>query len=70
MVLYADGKMEITEVKPKIMLKDYDVKAKASACRAYLEETYKDIDIKYRFITEKNLFSSDKEYTDFVKSIK
>lgn len=70
MVLYTDGRMEITEVKPKIMLKDYDVRAKASACRDYLEENYKDINISYRFITEKNLFSSDKEYNDFIKSIK
>ena len=70
MVLYKDGRIEVTEVKPKLMLQDYDVKAKAAACRIFLEENYKDIDISYRFITEKVLFKTSKEYTDFIKSIK
>lgn len=70
MILYANGSIEITEVKPKIMLKDFDVQAKARSCRLYIEENYKDVDISYRFITEQDLFNSDKEYQDFVKSIK
>lgn len=70
MLLYSCGKIEITEIKPKIMLKDYDVQAKAKSCRAYLEENYKNINISYKFVTEKDLFNSTKEYTDFVKSAK
>lgn len=70
MVLLKNGSIKITEVKPQIMLKDYDVKSKAKACRQYIEERYKDIDIEYKFITEKELFNNDKEYADFLKSIK
>lgn len=70
MILYTNGSIEITEVKPKIMLKDFDVQSKARSCRLYIEENYKDVDISYRFITEQDLFNSDKEYQDFVKSIK
>lgn len=70
MVLFTDGSMEIAEIKPRIMLQDFDVQAKGRSCREYLLENYKDINISYRFITEKDLFNSDKEYKDFVKSIK
>lgn len=70
MVLYTDGTMEIAEIKPTIMLKDYDVRAKALACELYLKETFKDLQIPYKFVTEKDLFASDKEYQDFIKSIK
>ena len=70
MVLYQNGSIEITEVKPKIMLQDFDVQAKARSCREYIKEYYKDVEIQYRFITERDLFSSDKEYQDFLKSIK
>ena len=70
MLLYADGSIEITEIKPKAMLKDFDVQSKARSCRLYIEENYKDIKIQYKFVTEKDLFSSDKEYQDFLKSIK
>lgn len=70
MVLYGDGSVIITEVKPTAMLKDFDVQAKAKAAKQYLVENYKDVDISYKFVTEKHLFNSDKEYTDFIKSIK
>lgn len=70
MVLYSNGKIEITEVKPKIMLQDFDVQSKARSCRAYLIENYKDVDISYKFITEQDLFRNDKEYQDFIKSVK
>lgn len=70
MVLYEDGSVRISEVKPHIMLSDYDVRAKAAAARSYIKENYTDIDIKYQFITEKDLFNSDKEYQDFIKSIR
>lgn len=70
MVLLKDGSIKITEVKPQVMLKDYDVQSKARACKQYIKERYSDIDIEYKFITEKELFNNDKEYTDFLKSIK
>lgn len=70
MVLFKDGKILITEIKPEVMLKDYDVQAKARAARQYLKENYTGVDINYKFVTEKNLFNSDKEYTDFIRSIK
>ena len=65
-----NGSIEITEVKPRVMLQDFDVQAKAKYCREYIKEYYKDVEIQYRFITEKDLFNSDKEYQDFLKSIK
>lgn len=70
MVLFIDGKIEITEIKPQIMLRDFDVQSKAKSCREYIAETFKGVDMVYKFITERDLFASDKEYTDFLKSIK
>lgn len=70
MVLYSDGKIRITEVKPSAMLKDYDVQSKARSCKQYIETSFTNVDIEYKFITEKDLFQSDKEYSDFLKSIK
>lgn len=70
MVLYSDGKVLITEVKPIAMLGDFDVQAKAKSAREYIKDNYKDVDISYKFITEKHLFNGDKEYQDFLKSIK
>lgn len=70
MVLYQDGSIEITEVKPKAMLRDFDVQSKARSCKLYLEENYKGVDISYKFVTEQDLFNNDKEYQDFIKSIK
>lgn len=70
MILYGDGKMEITEVKPTAMLGDFNVRAKAKAAELYIKDNFKDSDVSYRFITEKDLFTSDKEYADFLKSLK
>lgn len=70
MVLFEDGSVRITEVKPEIMLSDYDVRAKAKSARAFIKENYPGVDIAYKFITEKDLFNDDKEYQDFIKSIK
>ena len=70
MVLYDNGSILISEIKPKAMLQDFDVQAKGRACREYLLKEYSNVDISYCFITEKDLFSSSKEYNDFLKSIK
>ena len=70
MVLYCDGRVEITEIKPQVMLKDFNVQSKAKACREYISTTFKDVNMAYRFVTERDLFANDKEYTDFLKSIK
>lgn len=70
MVLFKDGSIQISEVKPRVMLADFDVQSKGRACKEYIKENYTDLSISYRFITEKDLFSSTKEYNDFLKSIK
>jgi len=70
MLLYSCGKIEIVEIKPKAMLKDFDVQSKARSCKLYIEENYRNINISYKFVTEKDLFNSNKEYQDFLKSTK
>lgn len=70
MVLYKDGRILITEIKPEVMLQDYDVQAKAKAAREYIKVNYKDVNISYKFITEKDLFKSPTDYTDFIKKVK
>ena len=70
LILFSDGSMCVWEIKPEEMLKDADVQAKARACQLFLKGNYPDRNIDYKFITEKKLFSSIKEYTDFLNSIK
>ncbi len=70
MILFKNGDMQISEVKPTAMLADFNVRAKAKAAEIFLKENFKDCSICYKFITEKDLFTSDKEYYDFVKSVK
>ena len=62
--------MEVLEIKPKAMVKDLDVQRKAVACRAYLEKNFKSETIRYKFITEKDLFKTPKDYTTFLKEHK
>ena len=68
-VVYEDGVIEVHEIKPKDMLKDINVQIKAKACRKFLGESL-DQPVKYKFITEEDLFKSTKDYTDFVKYCK
>lgn len=70
MVLSEDGSILITEIKPEAMLEDFDVKAKAKAAQLFIKEKYKDINIEYKFVTEKHLFKDIKAYTDFIKRVK
>ena len=70
LILNADGSVVIAEVKPTLMLKDYDVQAKAKAARLYIKENYKDLNIKFMFITEKDIFKSNADYINFIKLIK
>lgn len=70
LVLYTSGAMEVLEIKPKTMLKDLDVQRKAAACRHYLTKYFADEKIRYKFITEKDLFKTPKEYTEFLKTHK
>lgn len=65
-VLYKDGSTCIWEVKPVAMLADYDVKAKAKACKDFMAKNYPDQNIGYKFITEKSLFKTNTEYTTFL----
>lgn len=68
-ILYTNGDMEVCEVKPKAMLDNVVVKLKAQACRVYFYNLLKksDINFRYRFVTEADLFKDSKEYLDFVK---
>ena len=52
------------------MLEDFDVQAKAKAAEVFIKEKYKGLDIKYKFITEKNLFKDIGDYAKFIKRIK
>ena len=68
-VVYKDGTIEVHEIKPKEMLKDGNVQRKAKACRKFLSESL-DQSVKYKFITEEDLFATSKDYVDFVKYCK
>lgn len=70
MVLKEDGSILITEIKPEAMLEDYDVQAKAKAAQKYIKDNYKGIDIEYQFVTEKQLFKSIVDYTNFIRRVK
>lgn len=67
-VVYEDGKIEIHEIKPKAMLQDVDVQKKAQACRAFATKTFEQ-KVRYKFITEAELFSTNKEYIDFINNV-
>ena len=47
-----------------------EAKAKAKAAEVFIKEKYKGLDIKYKFITEKNLFKDIGDYAKFIKRIK
>lgn len=70
LVLFTNGSMQVSEIKPKAMLLDYDVQAKAKAARQYIADNYKDINITYKFITESCLFKDTTAYANFLKTIK
>lgn len=67
--LYKDGVMDLFEVKPISMLANADVQAKANAARIFLQRNFKEYKIKFKFITESELFSSDEEYQRTLKEI-
>ena len=68
-VSYVDGKIRIYEIKPEAMLDNLIVKRKAQACKTYFKKLFEglDMDCKYEFITEKNLFKTTVEYSLFIK---
>lgn len=68
-VVYENGTIEVHEIKPKEMLKDVNVQIKAQACRKFLTDSL-DQKVNYRFVTEEDLFTSPKDYTEFVKYCK
>lgn len=70
LVLYEDGSIQISEIKPEAMLQDYDVKAKAKAVMDYIDKEYKGMPISYKFITEKTLFKSNLDYLKFLNKVK
>lgn len=68
LVLYKDGRMELCEVKPTIMLKDQNVQLKARAAIRKIKSTGKNM--SFRFVTENDLFKSNKEYLAILDKIK
>lgn len=66
LVLYKDGSMCVWEIKPQEMTKDIDVQLKAEACKKYLAKKFEGITVDYKFVTEKDLFKTPKEYTTFI----
>lgn len=66
-ILYKDGSMHISEIKPKSMLRNLDVQCKAAGCRAFIK--LHRMNASYHFITEEDIFSSMQEYLNLLKSI-
>lgn len=68
-VMYKTGRLEVCEVKPEVMLDNETVQLKAAACKIYFKELLKSsgVPFSFKFITEKDLFSSATEYTLFLK---
>lgn len=69
LVLYTDGSMVVYEVKPQEMLINIDVQKKAEACKKHIKANFGK-NTSYKFITEKDLFPTPKDYTDFLKILK
>lgn len=69
LALDSKGKFTVYEIKPQDMLKDIDVQKKAQACKIYIKKNFGK-NSEYKFITEKDLFESNKHYLDFLKEIK
>ena len=68
LVLYKDGRMELCEVKPTIMLRDPNVQLKAKAAIRKIKSTGKNM--SFRFVTENDLFKNNKEYLAILDKIK
>ena len=68
LVLDTKGNIIVYEVKPKDMVGDIDVQRKAQACKIYMKQNFGKSD--YRFITERDLFPTQKDYYNFLKEIK
>lgn len=66
-VLYADGRVEICEIKPQAMLANLDVQCKAAGCRAFIKTQR--MNATYKFITEEDIFNSAQEYADILARI-
>lgn len=68
MVLYRDGGIKILEIKPASMVGYPQVQAKAKAARVFMRKHIKNG--KYEFITEDDIFASDKDYKALLKLMK
>ncbi len=68
-VLRKNGLIEILEIKPKSRLCTGAVQRKASAARSYIKRNFKNSEVVYRFITEEDIFATEKEYLQVLKTI-
>lgn len=67
LVLWDTGKIELLEIKPSAMIRASNVQRKAKWAIRWLKE--KSPDITFRFITEKDIFKSNKHYKDVLESL-
>lgn len=67
LVLYSDGSIFLYEIKPKAMINASNVRRKATKAIQWLKNNYPDV--KYKFITEDEIFNSDKDYKKLLKDL-
>lgn len=68
LVLYTTGEMELCEIKPSSALRAVNVQLKARATVAYINDN--NLNVKYRFITEKDIFEKSGDYRKLLERMK
>lgn len=68
LILWKDGSTELVEIKPKAMMKAGNVQRKAKHALSWLKNNHPET--TFRFITENQIFSSNKEYQSVLKRLK
>ena len=68
MVLYEDGSIKIIEVKPLALVPNRMVQAKAAAARRFIHKHIQGA--TFKFVTETDIFNTEKDYKKILKLIK
>lgn len=68
-VVYQDDRSCMIEIKPKTMVRNPEVQMKAIAANKFITAS-KIKNCSYRFVTEEEIFSTHKQYRDFVGALK
>jgi hypothetical protein len=69
-ILKMDGSILVIEIKPKSMVDDPTVQLKASSAREYLLKEFPGQNVKYKFLTEKDIYSSEQERSRYILEMK